>query len=184
LFCKVVRLVYPSTRDKTPKHDATEAEKNVVMNAYRLLHSWETPPGLKEDGTMDGVMLKIWIERVQAESEESGHAEVAMLAIGHMLVYCPPDPSGLWIHRSAAEILNGKAAGDIRQGFTSQLFNSRGVHGFTHGSEEIKIASGYRDQARALDLAGYTRFAASIRGLAQSYERDSEREKRRDPFED
>lgn len=40
---------------------------------------------------------------------------------------------GLWLHHSAATALNAKDANDIRDGFQTELFNSRGVHSWTAG---------------------------------------------------
>jgi hypothetical protein len=83
-----------------------------------------------------------------------------------------------------AEALNAKDADVVRSGFTCELFNMRGVHGFSAGKEELEIAARYHKQADALEEKGYHRFATAIRELAKSYERDAERESKRDPFED
>jgi len=104
--------------------------------------------------------------------------------VGHVLIHTPPDPDGLWIHRSAAAALNAKGADDMREGFRVELFNSRGVHGFTAGREERELAKKYRKQADEVETQGYHRLANTLRELASSYERDAEREASRDPFED
>ena len=59
-----------------------------------------------------------------------------------------------------------------------------GVHGFSAGKEELEIAGRYHKQADALEEKGYHRFATAIRELAKGYERDAERESKRDPLED
>jgi hypothetical protein len=41
--------------------------------------------------------------------------------------------------------LNAKDAGDMRDGYRTELFNSRGVHGFSAGREERELARKYRD---------------------------------------
>ena len=60
----------------------------------------------------------------------------------------------------------------------------RGVYGHSAGRQELEIASRYHKQADGLEENGYHRFAASMRGLAKGYERDAERESKRDPLED
>jgi hypothetical protein len=62
--------------------------------------------------------------------------------------------------------------------------NMRGVHGFSAGKEELEIAAAYRKKADGLEQRSYSRFATAMRELAESYERDAEREAARDPFGD
>jgi hypothetical protein len=65
-----------------------------------------------------------------------------------------------------------------------ELFNSRGVHGFTRGQDELKLAASYREHAAKYDLEGYSQIAATLRGLAEGYERDAERDAKKDPYGD
>jgi hypothetical protein len=50
--------------------------------------------------------------------------------------------------------------------------------------EERKLAQQNRERADALDDKGYSRFATGMRELAARYERDAEREAKRDPYRD
>jgi hypothetical protein len=61
--------------------------------------------------------------------------------------------------------------------------NARGVHTFTSGRAEREIAQIYRERAEAVDLAGYPRLGGAVRAVAESFERDAERDESRDPFE-
>lgn len=183
-FCEVIRLVFLSKKDERPSEAPTEQEKNIATNAYRLLSEWRTPPGCRENGNYDGDPLTAWLNAVKKECTETGHLEIAMTMFGHVLVYAPADPDGLWIHRSVAGALNEKDAGDMRVGFRTELFNSRGTHGFTAGQEERDLAANYRSQADAVEASGFHRVATTMRELAASYERDAERESSRDPYDD
>lgn len=117
-----------------------------------------------------------------ATCAESGHIEVALIMVGHVLIHTPPDTDGLWIHHSAAEALNAKDADDMREGFTSELFNSRGAYTFNAGREERQLAEKYRQQAEEVEVHGYHRLATSLRGLATGYDHQAECEATRDPF--
>jgi hypothetical protein len=86
--------------------------------------------------------------------------------------------------RTIAEALNAKDAAEMRSGFTCELFNMRGVHGFSYGKEEREFAERYRNKAEALDQHGYARFATAMREIAEQYEREAEREAARDPYGD
>ena len=183
-FCEVIRLIFRSKKDKQKSDATSEKDKDVALNAYRLLNEWQTPPGTLDDGGYDGSALTKWLEAVKKKCSETGHLEVAMIHVGHVLVYAPPDPDGLWICRFAAAALNSKDAGDMRDGFRTELFNSRGVHGFSAGAEEMTLAEQYRTKADAVEAAGFHRLASALKELASSYERDAESESNRDPFGD
>jgi len=71
----------------------------------------------------------------------------------------------------------------MREGFSTGLYNSHGVHGFTKGKEELELANKYRSQAEAVEKDGFYRLAAILRELATSYEHEAKKESYRDPFE-
>ena len=185
-FCEVIRTVFRPRKKKHPVEEPTGQEKNIATNAYRLLSKWQTPPGSQSDGTFNGDALITWLEKVKADCTESDHLEVALTMVGHVLIHTPPDPDGLWLHRSVAMALNAKDANDLRDGYITELFNSRGVHWVDpEGREERELAEKYRARAEAVEAYGYHRLASSLRELASSYERDAERmASEREPFDD
>lgn len=175
-FCEVIRLVYRSKKEAKSAKESSEQEKAIATNAWRLLHEWRTPPGIQPDGIFSGDQFKQWLEDTKKACSESGHLEVALTHVGNVLIYCPPDPDGLWINRVAAEALNGKDAEEMRNGFRLEIFNSRGVHWVDPtGKPERELAAKYRQQAEDVENTGYQRLAATLRGLAESYDRDAER---------
>jgi len=163
--------------------EPNEQKKSLARNAYKLLTQWTRCPGTQEDGAFDIDAFNTWINEARRITEETGHTEVAQLQIGHVLTRAPSDPNGLWIHEAVASTLNYRDTGEMRSGFTMALYNQRGVHGFTHGREERELAKQNREKAENLDRKGYTRFAAAMREFAEQYDRQAEREERRDPFE-
>jgi adenylosuccinate synthase len=70
----------------------------------------------------------------------------------------------------------------MRSGFICELFNQRGVHGFSSGEEEKKLATDFHKKADSLEDRGYQRIATAVRGIAKSYEQDAERESKRNPY--
>jgi hypothetical protein len=182
-FCEVVRLVFRPRNDE-PRTEPSEEQTRIATNAYRLLHTWRIPPGTRRDSSFDSVALTKWLERARAICTESGHLEIAMTMVGHVLAYAPPDPGGLWMHQAAAEALNARDAGDMRDGFRTELFNSRGVHWFTAGKEEADLAAKYRSMADQIESGGYHRLATALRELATSYRRYADHEASRDPYDD
>ena len=99
-------------------------------------------------------------------------------------MYVPAGLDAMLTLRVVASALDAPAHEHIRRGFQIELFNRRGAQGFTHGREELELVKTYRTVAEKYDLAQYPRIAGTLRGLAESYERDAERESKRDPLED
>jgi hypothetical protein len=196
-FCDVIRMVFkPSDEGAIPDEAADAEEKPTedeevsarresrARNAYRLLSQWQLPPGAEGQGRYDGAKLVSWLDGVRARCTASGHLGIAMTYVGHVLTYVPSDPDGLWIHRAAADALNQREAADMRDGYSTQLYNSRGVHGFSAGKAERNLADRYRKRAEDVEAAGYTRLGSTLRERAASYDRAAEREAARDPFDD
>jgi len=183
-FCEVIRVVFRSKKEDQSAKEITEDKKKIATNAYRLLSEWHRPPGLRDDGSYDGDALEVWLNIVQKDCSESGHLDVAMSMVGHVLIYVPPDPDGLWIHRSAANVLNAKDAQRLRAGFHTELYNSRGVHWIDPaGKPERELAEKYRSQAEAVENAGYQRLAGTLRELATAYEQDAQRNSSQNEFD-
>lgn len=175
LFGEVIRLIYyPKGQKERPSRSKQEAENG--RQAFRLLEAWTIPPGLQDDGTFDGKAFANWLREVKEECKATGHLEVALISVGRVLTFSPPDPDGLWIHRAVASALNARDAGDMRRGFANQLFNSRGVFGFSKGEDERRLAQSYRTKGQAVETAGFHRLATTLRDLADGYDRDAERD--------
>jgi len=174
-FCEVMRLIYRSNKEGESEQEPSDQDRDIATNAWRLLNEWRTPPGTK-DGIFSREQFTQWLEQVKKTSEESGHLEVALSSVGKVFFYCPPDPQGLWIDQAAADALNAKDAEDMRSGFRSEAFNSRGVHWVDPtGKPERELAEHYRQKADEVENAGYQRFAATLRSLSESYDRDADR---------
>lgn len=161
--------------DRSSVPDTTIAPA-VVENAYRLLREWQLPPGVQLEGEFDGAALEAWMHAMRREAAATGHLEIALNMAGQVLMYVPPDPDGLWIHRAAAVELDGRDADDLRRGFQIQIVNSRGVHWVDpSGKPEDELARLNAARASDAEAAGYPRLAATMREIASSYEREAER---------
>jgi hypothetical protein len=179
-YCEVIRRVFRSRTAPRETTVITEEQSKIAMHGFKLLQAWRRPPGTTPEGKYDGDALNTWLAAVKAACSESGHLEVALTHVGHVLVYVKSDLDGLWLHHAAAHALNAADAGDMRDGFCSELFNSRGVYSPSGGQEEQTLATGYRMRAEELEAHGYHRVAASLQALAESYERQAERDAAQD----
>lgn len=175
-FCEVIQLIYRSKKEDQPEKEPTEKLRAIATNAWRLLHEWKTPPGMQKDGSFSAERFTEWLQRVKEVCTESGHLEVALIHIGKVLIYTPPDPDGLWIHRAVADELNHREADAMCTGFSTGTYNSRGVHCIDpSGKPERELAEQFRSKAEEIENAGFQRFAVTLRGLANVYDREAER---------
>lgn len=172
-FIEVIQLAYRS-RNQLKEHDSNEIKKEIALNAFKLLNGWKRPPGKLDDGSFSDVALKIWLEEVKRRTIESGHLEVSMVRLGHVLFYAGPDPNGLWIQKSVAEILEEDE--HIRRGFRTEASNSRGFYTIDpSGKRENEIADSWRKKADEVEDLGLIHFASDLKKLAKSYDREAER---------
>lgn len=184
-FCGIIRLIFRSKKEERSAEEITEQRQAFAANAYRLLHRWKTPPGSRKNQPFDGDALNVWLERVKVSCAESGHLKVALQQVGSVLFYSPPDPDGLWLHHSVASVLNARDAEDIRTGFQMAVFNSRGAFWVDpEARAERELANNYRAKADEVEAHGYHRLAASLRGVAKSYEHEAEKRRSNSPDDD
>lgn len=175
-FCEVIQLIYRSNKERDKTEEPSEEQKAIATNAYRLLREWTRPPGLRDDGTFDSEHFKGWLQRVREVCIETGHLEVALINIGEALIYSPADEDGLWINKTVAGALNDRYSEEMRDGFRTALYNSRGVHTVDpSGKPEMDLAEKYGKKAEDAENAGFHRLAVTLRGLSESYIREAER---------
>lgn len=176
-FCEVIRLIYRSKKlQEQEEQETPEKNENVLKNAWDLLYKWRTPPGTQRNGSFDELQFKTWLETVIEKCKETGHLEVALINTGKILYYSPSDSSGFWINKTVAEVLNRKDTDEIRSGYRTEVFNSRGFHMVDPtGKPEFELAEIYRKRADETENNGYQRFAITLRQIAESYENEARR---------
>lgn len=175
-FSELIRLVYIPKGKSKPKKEQAQTDETIITNAWNLLHHWDHPPGKQSNENFSVKEFTQWFEHVKKECAESGHLEVALNHIGEVLFYCPPDPSGLWINKDVAEILNKEDAKKIRDGFYSKIIGSRGVHSVDPTAKpERELAEQYLNKAEDIEIAGYQRLAKTLRDISVFYNYQADR---------
>lgn len=175
-FCQIISLIYRPKGSTKPEIEATEDQKAIATNAWKLLHNWHTPPGKQLNGSFDTTLFTSWLKQVKEKSSMSGHLEIALTHIGHCLYYSPNDPDGFWLHIAVAKELDEKNSEEMREGYCCEIYNSRGVHTIDPtGNEERKLAEIWRTKADEIEKAGFSRLATSLRRVARGYDNEAER---------
>jgi hypothetical protein len=175
-FCELIHVIYRSKNTNDVTNNLSEKTKAIATNASRLLYEWRTVPGMQEDGSFNDTHFSTWIHKVKEICTESGHLDVAFNHVGQVLIHCPSDTNGLWIHHTVANTLNANDAEDMRRGFSTGIYNSRGFRFVDPtGKPELELAEEYRQKAEQAENAGYQRFAVTLRSLSEDYKREAQR---------
>lgn len=174
-FCELISLAYKSDNPDY-KVEPDTMNKNVIEQAWEILHELRPLAGLNEKKEFDIDIFMTWFEKVVKISTQTGHLGVALTLIGHILFYTPADKDGFWINRDIAELLNKKEYDDLRQGYRTEIINSRGVHWVDPTAKpENELAEKYRQQAEDCKKSTFHRFAIILEDAAKSYDREAER---------
>lgn len=172
-FCQIIQMVYTSKNQEQKQN--SETSRFVARNAYQLLSNWKTVPGTTDNSNFDSVLFKQWLDKVEEATQVSGHYEVAMRHVGQVLIHSPSSDK-LWIHPDIAKAMNARERTIIRDGYKSELYNSRGAHWVDpEAKPEMELASKYRKQADEVENEGYQRLATTLRDLATWYEDEAKR---------
>lgn len=183
-FHEVITTCFRSQEEAEKDIEPDPEKKLQAQVFYKLLHNWQTPPGTTKDKQINEESFTKWFADVRGLCEASGHWAIAQQMIGKTLMYHPAGLVELLRLPVVAKALDAPEHDHLRRGLRMELFNSRGVHGFSRGQGELKLAASYQERATQYDLASYPRIAATLRSLAEGYEREAERDSKRDPYGD
>lgn len=173
-FADVLSAIYRRHSDP-PRDEVTPEEQQLASNAYRLLASWERPPGLKADGTMETGVLRGWINTVLPLLDEADRRDGGEIHIGHVLAFTPADSDGAWPCASVRDLLEDLQSDKIEEGLQTQIFNNRGItsrNPEAGGDQERDLAKKYTGWAERFSDR-WPRAAAILRSLATTYEQDA-----------
>ena len=181
-FAEVVKWAFrPRTRraqDASDNEESTELMENRAQMAYELLSGWPRPPGRSEDGSMDELVLQEWVNRARELCREADRAVVGDQRIGNVLAYAPVDADGTWPHSAVRNLIEDLESRQVETGIEIGVRNKRGVTTRaldTGGEPERSLAEQYRQAAEKTRMQ-WTRTAAMLDRIAESYEREGRRE--------
>ena len=164
-FVAALCVIY---KPRHKNHEKAIQDENSQYQASQFYHALSClrPP---EESCFYDQKFTEWVETVLLRAEENDRYEVAGQQIGKILFHAPPDVKGLWINKNVAAILNAKEHVQIRVGFHTESFNSRGVYYGSGGKNEDDISNTYAMKAMALRDEGFFIFADCIDDIAKDY---------------
>lgn len=168
-FFEVLSMVFRAENEEVHEHD--EEEQARAMLGYRLLDSWRTPPGKRQDGTVSEEDLNAWIITARTLAVAGDRERIADQQIGRILRWLPDDADGMWPNRVVRDLVERIESRDIETGLEIGLRNSRGVtvrDPTEGGAQERSLQTRYLTYARQMN-SQWPRTAAMLRRIASAY---------------
>jgi hypothetical protein len=170
----------------TPKNkDLTQTEveglsketiRNRAHQAFKLLYSWKTIPGINADFSVNQEALNHWVNSVRELSTAADRLEVADNQIGKILAQYPEKGSD-WPPIAIAEIIEKINTSQIKSGFSTALFNKRSFSGrgpFDGGAIERGHATYFADLAKKNKI-NFPNLSKIFSALSKGYLQDAKK---------
>jgi hypothetical protein len=161
-----------------PRRQRGEGEETLARHAWWVLHHWRELPGLREDGSVDGQHLKQWVRDARLAFADADRADIGDEQIGQVLATSPPGADTIWPAEPVRDILEDIGSPSLETGVHIGAVNQRGVTTrgvYDGGQQERALAARYRQWAKQT-AGSWPRTSRVLRGLAESYEREAQRE--------
>ena len=184
-FCDLIKN-YKSDPHGTKHQELDEAIRYRLFKVLSLLfNDFTIMPGIDQYGTFREDNFTAWIHKVEERCKASGHLDVAQSVIGRYLINSPEDKSGLWINKTVAKTLDRNDSVSMRSGYNMGIRNARGMHAVDEtGEAEASLRDKWQNRADEIEPLGFINLAASLRELAETYERERVRIIKQERFGD
>ena len=175
LFADLITFVFNNfdeQNEHTIDNRVTDERRGIVFD---VLHNLRVPPGLTNDGAIDGQTLSVWVSEAQRLCRERNLEDIGNEYIGQMLANAPTGADGIWPCEPVRELLEGPISHHIKAGIEVGIFNRRGAtyRGMVDGgSQEHSLADEYREDAQNL-AAQWPSTSQLLMGLARAYDNDA-----------
>jgi len=174
-FAQVISFVYAD--DEAEPQELSDEQLSRAESARILLNTWRLVPGTREDGSIDGEILKNWVDEARRLLAECNRSKSGEQQLGEVLRYGPPPEGDLWPAEAIQDIIEEIASEALEDSFQMEVYNSRGVttrDPTDGGEQERALANQYRRYAAS---AAFTRprTAALLSRIVDSYEQDARR---------
>jgi hypothetical protein len=178
-FVGLLEVIYRSKdSDQGEGTERSEEDRARATNAYELLHSWESVPGTRPDGTIEEDALLDWVRKARSLAEEKSRLEVADSQIGNVLAHdTAASADHGWPSVPVRDVIEEIATEDLANGFEVGIYNKRGIHWRAFdagGDQERNLAKRFRRWTETCKIE-WPRTSASLARIADGYEREAAR---------
>jgi hypothetical protein len=176
LFVELTSRVY---RGKTElPRDLDEHDSALASQSWWVLNGWHGCPGQQADGSLNGDAMLDWVRAARLAFSESDRADIGDEVIGQSFGRSPIGDDGNWPAEAVRDMVETVGSRELENGLILGKINSRGVTSrgpYDGGAQERALAASFR-AGSAATKAQWPRTSRLLRELAESYERDAQRE--------
>ena len=172
-FVTLLEWVYLRDGDKDAKNHENVLKEDR-KRAMTLLSNYKRIPGMDESGKkIDENHLKNWVEKVRNLCKECDRVKIGDYVLGKMFACSPFDPADeYWPILAVRKIIEDCKSEDMKSGFFTGIYNSRGVvtkSPYEGGGKERKLAKKYSELSEKIE-ARWPHTAEVLRKISKEYE--------------
>lgn len=154
--------------------DGSERRSRLTVVAYKILQKFTRLPGSREDGTVDPLLLRNWVNAVRAIGAEVGRTSMTDHVIGEMFGRTTTGSDGIWPCPPVREVFEGIASMEMAKGMQMGRYNARGAHWRAPGGgQERALSDQYRAWAKVV-VYQHPFTAKLLNEMAKQYDREAE----------
>lgn len=174
-YCNFIEILYKRHHEGKDSQRMKQYSESEITQAHYILYTVHVVPGTDWNGVFHEEICRRWIEDAEKWAKENDRYEVTMINIGQGLSYAEKNEKGL-PNAVILDILNTTKNEFMRNGYSTGLYNQRGVHWVNcEGKAELFLSEKYSQQAEYLEKEGYARVAEIYNNLAINYRHEAER---------
>ena len=186
-FIQLLKWLYKPKDEDRQREELEGLSKEQILNAATrsrsMLEAWKKIPGMQEDGTIDGIKLREWIDEARTLARECGRLEVADSRIGQLLAKYP-ERSPHWPARTIFQVIEDINTEKLKTGYSIGMRNKQGitVRGpFDGGTIERERAESFTQLASEVmcDYPNVSEIFSGLQGDYKRYERERDEEAER-----
>ncbi len=179
-FIDVLKVIYkPDNETKIEEENVLTDEQlqNRTKQAYDLLHSWKTIPGVDEMGGIDSIFLNNWIDKVRELATEYGRIEVADIYIGQVLANYPEEKDKVWPPLEICELIERLSSDSLNSNFSSTTSNKRSFtsRGPFDGGDIERSNAKYFNELAEVHRNKFPLVTQILENLSRRYQEDAKR---------
>ena len=153
-FAHLVKLLFKrddGSSDPADDEASPEQRQALLTKVWNLLDQLARIPGTREDGSIDATELLAWIVAARDGCAAASRQGSCDRRIGTLLAKSPDGKDGHWPHPAVRDALDAIGTEEVKSGFHTGKFNSRGVVWRTPGGgQERALADRFRSDAEAV----------------------------------
>lgn len=167
LFAEIVSIVFKKDDGTTITKEKQPYSEAYYSAIYRIYDKLQFCPAEK-NGMVDENALGLWISRFEELLKKNNQSKLKHMLLGRLFSFSPPGKDGFYPCEAVRRIIEENYHQKLSNEYQIAIENSRGVHYFSGGKEELKLAEMYKQNADCLAIE-YPKTASIYYSISKHY---------------